>query len=124
MAGLVLLNVPCSLAANDTTQFSTDILRFTLLVEVPSPDTVTVLAALSPRVRKFLASLRRFVDLDRGLGIAKHKSFTKATEVNVYFYDPQSLSQRGKNENTKDCYDGTFQEKSTFPAIHKLISTR
>ena len=36
---------------------------------------------------------------DRGLEMAKHKAFTVATDVKVYFCDPQSLWQRGTNEN-------------------------
>jgi IS30 family transposase len=74
--------------------------RFTALVKVRSKDTATVVAALSRHVRKLPAALRRSLTWDRGLEMAKHKSFTVATNVKVYFCDPQSPWQRGSNENT------------------------
>jgi IS30 family transposase len=74
--------------------------RFTLLVKVPSKDTATVVTALSRQIRKLPTSLRRSLTWDRGLEMAKHKSFTVATNVKVYFCDPQSPWQRGTNENT------------------------
>jgi IS30 family transposase len=74
--------------------------RFALLIKVPSKDTAVVVAALSRHVRKLPASLRRSLTWDRGLEMAKHKDFTVATNVKVYFCDPQSPWQRGTNENT------------------------
>jgi IS30 family transposase len=74
--------------------------RFTVLVKVPSKDTAVVVAALSRHVRRLPASLRRSLTWDRGLEMAQHKSFTVATDVKVYFCDPQSPWQRGTNENT------------------------
>src|SRR5262250_1941723 len=74
--------------------------RFVMLIKIPSRDTAQVVAALSKHVRKLPATLRRSLTWDRGLEMAKHKDFTVATDVKVYFCDPQSPWQRGSNENT------------------------
>jgi IS30 family transposase len=74
--------------------------RFVMLVKVPGKDTEAVVAALSRHVRKLPATLRRSLTWDRGLEMARHKAFTVATNVKVYFCDPQSPWQRGSNENT------------------------
>ena len=74
--------------------------RFLMLVKVPSKETEAVVAALSEHVRKLPATLRRSLTWDRGLEMAQHKEFTVATDVQVYFCDPQSPWQRGTNENT------------------------
>jgi len=74
--------------------------RFCMLVKVPGKDTATVVAALSEHVQQLPATLRRSLTWDRGLEMAQHKSFTLATDVQVYFCDPQSPWQRGSNENT------------------------
>jgi IS30 family transposase len=74
--------------------------RFLMLVKVPSKDTAVVVSALSERVGKLPTTLRRSLTWDRGLEMAKHKEFTVATDVQVYFCDPQSPWQRGSNENT------------------------
>src|SRR5512137_1094914 len=74
--------------------------RFLMLIKVPNRDTAVVVAALGRHVRKLPATLRRSLTWDRGLEVAKHKEFTVATDVKVYFCDPQSPWQRGSNENT------------------------
>src|SRR6202521_248035 len=74
--------------------------RFTALVKVRSKDTAAVVAALSRQIRRLPTSLRRSLTWDRGLEMAKHKTFTIATNVKVYFCDPHSPWQRGTNENT------------------------
>ena len=74
--------------------------RFTALVKVQSKDTAAVVAALSRQIRRLPTTLRRSLTWDRGLEMARHKSFTVATNVKVYFCDPHSPWQRGTNENT------------------------
>jgi IS30 family transposase len=86
--------------------------RFTALVKVPSKDTAVVVAALSRHVRKLPAYLRRSLTWDRGLEMAQHKSFTVATNVKVYFCDPQSPWQRGSNENTNGLLRQYFPKRT------------
>ena len=74
--------------------------RFTMLVKIKGKDTASVVSALSRQVRKLPIELRQSLTWDRGSELAHHKLFTVATEVQVYFCDPQSPWQRGTNENT------------------------
>jgi IS30 family transposase len=74
--------------------------RFCMLVKMSGKDATTVAAALSQHVGQLPTKLRRSLTWDRGLEMAQHKAFTVATDVKVYFCDPQSPWQRGSNENT------------------------
>jgi IS30 family transposase len=74
--------------------------RFAMLLKVPRGDTATVVAALAKRIRKLPEELRRSLTWDQGSEMSGHKSFTVATNVQVYFCDPRSPWQRGSNENT------------------------
>ena len=86
--------------------------RFTTLIKVPSKDTAVVVAALSRQIRRLPATLRRSLTWDRGLEMAKHKTFTVATDVKVYFCDPQSPWQRGTNENTNGLLRQYFPKRT------------
>lgn len=74
--------------------------RFVMLIKLAGKDTTGVIAALTQHVRKLPAELRRSLTWDRGHEMADHAKFTVATDVQVYFCDPQSPWQRGSNENT------------------------
>ena len=74
--------------------------RFVLLVRLTSKDTLTVVAALTRAVRMLPDGLMASLTWDRGTELAAHTAFTVATNVTVYFCDPQSPWQRGTNENT------------------------
>jgi IS30 family transposase len=69
-------------------------------VKVKGKDTQTVVKALTQQIRRLPAELRKSLTWDRGLEMAAHKAFSIATDVQVYFCDPQSPWQRGTNENT------------------------
>ena len=76
--------------------------RFCLLVKVSGKDTATVVAALSQHVLGLPATLRRSLTWDRGLEMAQHKSFTMATDVQVYFLrSTESLATRFKRKHQR-----------------------
>ena len=74
--------------------------RFVQLVQVAGKDTTTVVQALIREVQQLPVGLMTSLTWDRGTEMAQHKVFTVATDVAVYFCDPQSPWQRGTNENT------------------------
>jgi IS30 family transposase len=74
--------------------------RFVMLVAVEGKDTRSVTSALSKQICQLPQQLRRSLTWDRGHEMAEHARFTVATDVKVYFCDPQSPWQRGTNENT------------------------
>jgi IS30 family transposase len=74
--------------------------RFAMLVKISSPDSRTVVDALTHAVLKLPEQLRGSLTWDRGAEMAQHQRFTVATDVQVYFCDPSSPWQRGSNENT------------------------
>lgn len=74
--------------------------RFVMLVKVPAKDSTTVVRALAKQVRKLPVQLRRSLTWDRGIELKRHREFTIATDMQVYFCDPHSPWQRGSNENT------------------------
>jgi IS30 family transposase len=74
--------------------------RFLLLVRVEGKDTRSVVGALTDQMKGLPEQLRRSLTWDRGTELARHAQFTVATDLEVYFCDPQSPWQRGSNENT------------------------
>jgi IS30 family transposase len=74
--------------------------RYVMLVKVTGRDTQTVINALIKNARKMPQELYKSLTWDRGKEMAAHKRFTLATDMKVYFCDPQNPWQRGSNENT------------------------
>ncbi|QNP41170.1 IS30 family transposase [Lysobacter solisilvae (ex Woo and Kim 2020)] len=74
--------------------------RYVMLVKVERKDTKTVVDALIKHARQLPNELYQSLTWDRGKELADHRRFTLATDIQVYFCDPQSPWQRGSNENT------------------------
>jgi len=74
--------------------------RYVMLAKVANKDTETVINALIKQAHKLPRELYKSLTWDRGKEFTDHKRFTLATDIEVYFCDPQSPWQRGSNENT------------------------
>lgn len=91
--------------------------RYLMLAKVPSRQSADVVKILSKKIGSLPAELRRSLTWDRGAEMAKHKDFTIATDVQVYFCDPHSPWQRGSNENTNGLLRQYFP-KGTDLSVH------
>lgn len=74
--------------------------RYVMLVKVDSKDTTSVVGALIENASLLPQELYKTLTWDRGKEMAAHARFTLATDIKVYFCDPQNPWQRGTNENT------------------------
>ena len=86
--------------------------RYTILAQLNGKDTDSVVQAITREMMKLPINLRKTLTWDRGMEMAKHASFTIATEMAVYFCDPQSSWQRATNENTNRLRRQYFPKKT------------
>jgi IS30 family transposase len=91
--------------------------RYVMLVKVKSKDTETVISALIKHAKKLPAELYKSLTWARGKEMADHRRFSLATDIKVYFCDPQSPWQRGSNENTNRLLRQYFPE-GTDLSVH------
>jgi len=91
--------------------------RYVMLAKVPNKDTQSVVSALIKQAHKLPRELYKSLTWDRGKELADHRRFTLATDIDVYFCDPQSPWQRGSNENTNRLLRQYFP-KGTDLSVH------
>lgn len=92
--------------------------RYVLLIRLLNKETLTVVRALTARVHRLPHGLMKSLTWDRGTELASPRAFTVATNVQVYFCDPQSPWQRGSNENTNGLLR-QFLPKGTDLSTHR-----
>jgi IS30 family transposase len=91
--------------------------RYVMLAKVEAKDTETVINALIKHAHNLPCELYQSLTWDRGKEMAEHKRFTLATDIKVYFCDPQNPWQRGSNENTNGLLRQYFP-KGTDLSVH------
>ncbi|MFC5667972.1 IS30 family transposase [Kitasatospora misakiensis] len=75
--------------------------RYVMLLHLPGDHGAeAVLDALTATAQTLPGHLKRSLTWDQGSEMARHRDFTLATDIPVYFRDPASPWQRGSNENT------------------------
>jgi len=121
--------------------------RFTILVHLPREPgyrhkktpkngpapagcaTIAMKDALAKSMSTLPEQLRRTLAWDRGKELSAHAQFTIATDIPVFFADPQSPWQRATNENINGLRTGNASDnapaESFFPTLqHELIDRR
>ena len=91
--------------------------RYVMLAKISDNKTATVIAALIKQAQQLPAELYKTLTWDRGVEMTNHAVFTVATDIQVYFCDPQSPWQRGSNENTNRLLRQYFP-KGTDLSVH------
>ena len=91
--------------------------RYVMLAKVNAKDTETVINALIKHAHKLPRELYKSLTWDRGKEMADHQRFSLATDIKVYFCDPQNPWQRGSNENTNGLLRQYFP-KGTDLSVH------
>ena len=93
--------------------------RYVMLVKVPTKHTEVVIDALIKHAHKLPRELYKSLSWDRGKEMADHKRFSLATDIDVYFCDPQQPWQRGSNENTNGLLRQYFPKGMDLSDIHQ-----
>lgn len=91
--------------------------RYVMLAKVKTKQSEVVINALIKQSKKLPVELYKSLTWDRGSEMADHQRFTLATDIQVYFCDPQSPWQRGSNENTNRLLRQYFP-KGTDLSVH------
>jgi transposase, IS30 family len=107
--------------------------RFVMLVKIPYDRNASRVAYwLAEKMKTLPEFLKGSLTWDQGKEMARHKDFTLASGMPVYFCDPHSPWQRGSNENMNGLLrqyfpkgtDLSVYSQADLDAIAKLLNGR
>jgi IS30 family transposase len=88
-----------------------------VLVKLASRSADHVVQRIQRQLQHLPAELCQTLTWDRGHEMAAPQAFTVATDIPVYFCDPQSPWQRGTNENTNGLLRQYFPKTTDLSRI-------
>jgi IS30 family transposase len=95
--------------------------RYVMLAKLANKETHTVVSALIKQAKRLPNELYKSLTSDRGKELTDHRRFTLATNIDVYFCDPQSLGNAALVRTPMACSGGTFRAAPIYRCIPKLI---
>lgn len=95
--------------------------RAVILVPLKSKQADHVAVAFAKELQRLPEQMKLSLTYDRGSEMARHKLFTRATTMKVYFADPHSPWQRGTNENTNGLIRRFFPKGTDLAVSRKEI---
>ncbi|WP_408320489.1 IS30 family transposase [Paraburkholderia sp. RL17-347-BIC-D] len=97
--------------------------RCIMLIKIARKDNETAINAFIRHASKLPRQLYKFLTWDRGTEMAGHRRFTVATDIQVYFCDPQHPWQHGSNESTNGLLRQYFPKGTDLSVYSRPNST-
>jgi transposase, IS30 family len=91
--------------------------RLTLIVKLDAKNAVTVRESFEKKLNNLPEYLKRSLTYDQGQEMAEHLTFTKNTNIAVYFAHPHSPWERGTNENTNSLIRDFMPKGTDFSKV-------
>lgn len=93
--------------------------RYTLIVKLKARNSKEVAKMFSKILNKLNPILKKTMNYDNGVEMARHENITQKTGMKIYFAHPYSSWERGTNENTNGLIRRYLPKGTDFNLINK-----